>query len=346
MSESLGARLRQRRERQHIALATISEQTKIKVSLLEELERDDISHWPVGIFRRAFIRSYAHAIGLQPNDVLHEFLALHPDADGLPIDPLDALADGARTHARPPTRLRFLVGSALSSLSKGREAVSDKRGSTLNLTFDAGCDPIQEKLIETVEPAATQSFEVLENTVEDAVSEAAAAPTAVSPPVIAPAPFEPDLLATARLCMELSQADTTCAVESLLPETARILDAAGLIVWISDPQAAGLRPVMAHGYPSKMLAQLPTVPKDADNATAAAFRSAQTCVVKSGDRANGAVVIPLMTPGGCAGVLTVELKDGRERTEPVHALATIVAAQLARLMPDERSAEASSRKLA
>jgi len=62
MSESFGARLRQQRERQHIALATIAEQTKIKVSLLEGLERDDISYWPVGIFRRAFIRSYAHAI--------------------------------------------------------------------------------------------------------------------------------------------------------------------------------------------------------------------------------------------------------------------------------------------
>ena len=63
LPESFGARLRQRRERQHIALSTIAEQTKIKLSLLEALERDDVSHWPSGIFRRAFIRAYAHAIG-------------------------------------------------------------------------------------------------------------------------------------------------------------------------------------------------------------------------------------------------------------------------------------------
>ena len=62
MPESLGARLRQRREREQIALTTIAEQTKIKLSLLEGLERDDVSHWPAGIFRRAFIRAYAHAI--------------------------------------------------------------------------------------------------------------------------------------------------------------------------------------------------------------------------------------------------------------------------------------------
>src|SRR6266571_1621198 len=79
MSESFGARLRQQRERQQIALITIAEQTKIKLSLLDALERDDVSHWPAGIFRRAFIRAYAHAIGLEPDVVLREFLELYPD---------------------------------------------------------------------------------------------------------------------------------------------------------------------------------------------------------------------------------------------------------------------------
>ena len=76
MPDSFGARLRQQRERQQIALSSIAEQTKIKVSLLEELERDDLSHWPVGMFRRSFIRGYAQAIGLDPAPVLVEFLAL------------------------------------------------------------------------------------------------------------------------------------------------------------------------------------------------------------------------------------------------------------------------------
>ena len=57
MHQSLGGRLRERREQQQISLTTIAEQTKIKASLLEELERDDISHWPIGIFRRSFIRA-------------------------------------------------------------------------------------------------------------------------------------------------------------------------------------------------------------------------------------------------------------------------------------------------
>src|ERR1700747_1306512 len=79
MPDSFGARLRARREQQQVALSTIAEQTKIKVALLEALERDDVSHWPSGIFRRAFIRAYAHAIGLDPGVTLRDFLDLYPD---------------------------------------------------------------------------------------------------------------------------------------------------------------------------------------------------------------------------------------------------------------------------
>ena len=67
MPESFGARLRQQREARQIDLVAISEQTKIKLALLEALEHDDVSHWPSGIFRRAYIRAYAQFIGLDPD---------------------------------------------------------------------------------------------------------------------------------------------------------------------------------------------------------------------------------------------------------------------------------------
>ena len=59
-----GPRLRHERERREISLKSIADNTKISRSLLEALERDDVSRWPTGIFRRAFVRSYAEAIGL------------------------------------------------------------------------------------------------------------------------------------------------------------------------------------------------------------------------------------------------------------------------------------------
>src|SRR3954467_15364505 len=112
MPDSFGARMRETRERQQVALITIAEQTKIKLSLLEALERDDVSHWPSGIFRRAFIRAYAHAIGLKPHVVAPEFLEAYPAPVEVAATEAHASApDGARTSAGPPTRLRYLVGS-------------------------------------------------------------------------------------------------------------------------------------------------------------------------------------------------------------------------------------------
>jgi hypothetical protein len=307
MPESFGARLRQRRERQQIALTTIAEQTKISLALLEALERDDVSHWPAGIFRRAFIRAYAHAIGLEPDVVVREFLEFHPD----PIEVVAMVSaigpgvDGARVSTGPPTRLRYLVGAAIGSLSRLRLGVVQRRRS--------------------------------------AVEDLAAADRT---PVKALAPSEPDLLAAAHLCTELGRVDETREAAPLLQGAARILDAVGLIVWVWDLQATELRPALTYGYSDKVLAQLPRVGRDSDNATAAAFRSARTCVVKGSDLASGALVVPLMTPVGCVGVLALELQHGKEQSESVRALATIFAAQLARLIGAVRPAEAADRRLA
>ena len=305
MPESFGARLRRRREQQQIALTRIAEQTKIGLPLLEALERDDVSRWPAGIFRRAFIRAYAHAIGLEADVIVREFLELYPDPVEV-VTMASAIApggSGARASAGPPTRFRYIVGSAMGHLFRLRLGV------------------VQRRRI-AVEDLAVDDF----------------------PPVKAAA-AEPDLLAAARLCTELGRVHETHEVTPHLEEAARILQAVGLIVWVWDPQTTRLKPALAHGYSDKVLAQLPRVERDTDNATAAAFRLAQTCVVNSGDLASGALVVPLMTPTGCVGVLAIELRHGREQRESVRALATIFAAQLATSIA-ARPAEAADRRLA
>jgi helix-turn-helix protein len=78
-NESLCVRLRSERERRHIALSSISANTKISATLFESLERGDVSRWPSGIYRRSFIRAYAVAIGLDPDTVAREFLEQFPD---------------------------------------------------------------------------------------------------------------------------------------------------------------------------------------------------------------------------------------------------------------------------
>src|SRR5260370_35171727 len=73
-----GATLRDARARRGASLRQIANATKISVSVLEALERNDISHLPGGIFGRAFVRSYAIEVGLDPEAAIQEFIAQFP----------------------------------------------------------------------------------------------------------------------------------------------------------------------------------------------------------------------------------------------------------------------------
>jgi cytoskeleton protein RodZ len=75
LNEPLGFRLKSAREASGVALRDIAARTKISVSALEALERNDFSRLPGGIFSRAFVRSYAIAVGLDPETTVQEFLA-------------------------------------------------------------------------------------------------------------------------------------------------------------------------------------------------------------------------------------------------------------------------------
>lgn len=79
MSDTFGRRLRLERERRKISLISIADTTKINFTLLDALERDDLSRWPSGIFRRSFFKAYADAVGLEVGPLLREFAAAFPD---------------------------------------------------------------------------------------------------------------------------------------------------------------------------------------------------------------------------------------------------------------------------
>ena len=76
-----GAWLRREREHRGISLDAVAEQTKINVALLAGLERGDLTRWPTGIFRRAFVRSYAAAVGLDVDHVSSLFSQRFPEDD-------------------------------------------------------------------------------------------------------------------------------------------------------------------------------------------------------------------------------------------------------------------------
>ena len=73
-----GGKLRAARERRGVSLRQIANATKISVAVLEALERNDISRLPGGIFGRAFVRSYAVEVGLDPETTIQDFIAQFP----------------------------------------------------------------------------------------------------------------------------------------------------------------------------------------------------------------------------------------------------------------------------
>src|SRR3979409_1181848 len=78
VSSGFGQRLRDARARRGATLRPIANATKISVGVLEALERNDMSKLPGGIFGRAFVRSYAIEVGLDPEATIQDFIAQFP----------------------------------------------------------------------------------------------------------------------------------------------------------------------------------------------------------------------------------------------------------------------------
>lgn len=77
-ARTVGARLRDAREKRGVSLRQIANSTRISVMSLEALERSDLSRLPGGIFTRSFIRAYAQEVGLDPDRTIQDFIAELP----------------------------------------------------------------------------------------------------------------------------------------------------------------------------------------------------------------------------------------------------------------------------
>ena len=151
----------------------------------------------------------------------------------------------------------------------------------------------------------------------------------------------PDLRTTAELCTDFRRVSDRRDLLVLLERAAQLLNASGIIVWIGEPNGHELRPALGYGYPPQVLARMGSVPRDADNATAAAYRAGRMQTVEGKGGSTGALVAPLITAANCVGVIAAEVRSGSESSEPVQAVATILAAQVASIVAAAPPAEAT-----
>ena len=157
------------------------------------------------------------------------------------------------------------------------------------------------------------------------------------------APEGPNLQAAAVLCTDLGSVAVTEELPFLLKRAAELIDASGIIIWLTDRDGSSLRPVLAHGYSPHALARMGDIPRDSDNATAAAFRTADIQVVSDQPGEKGAIAAPLLAAAGCVGVMAAEVRNGGESHEPTRAVASIIAAQLTTLVGGSPPAAADAR---
>jgi hypothetical protein len=83
---------------------------------------------------------------------------------------------------------------------------------------------------------------------------------------------------------------------------------------------------------AKRDSRLGSIPREADNATADAWRTGEARTVAGDAMANGAIVAPMFGPDTCIGVLAAEVRHGREQDESTRAVTMMVAAQLAMVL--------------
>jgi len=139
-----------------------------------------------------------------------------------------------------------------------------------------------------------------------------------------------DLAAAADVCTSLARISDASALPGALAEAAAVLDARGIIVWMGAGEE--LFAVLAHGYDERFVARLGPIPRNAENATAEAWRSGQMRTVKSNVVSHGALATPLSGVSGCVGVFSAEVRHGREDDPSTRAVAAMIAAQLSSIV--------------
>lgn len=123
---AFGPELRRARERRGLSLEQIADWTKVAASLYAGLERNDLSRWPSGLFRRAFVRAYAETVGLDAEEVCRRFVQLFPEEGAAPQPAAGAPPAPAAPEPAEQPRLMLAVPAqpARATVSVWRRAAA------------------------------------------------------------------------------------------------------------------------------------------------------------------------------------------------------------------------------
>jgi|SRR5262245_10787588 len=266
----VGAKLRDARERRGVSLRQIANATKISIAALEALERNDISRLPGGIFSRAFVRSYAVEVGLDPEATIQEFIAQFPNDSVIAGHPTsDQIEDHQAVESERRTAGAFLwlavvsvplAGAVVYFATAGRPLI--RNASTPAAAATGG--PAEPQPAPVVPPTVPDSTPAPappapnQPTASPPVAPAAAS-SGVAAPAVAPAAARPQAstagatvpdatdrltaqLSATRPCWVTATVDGKRSIDRLLPAGAKMtIDAQReMVVTVGDAAAVAL----------------------------------------------------------------------------------------------------------
>src|SRR5262252_480593 len=106
---NFGASFRKARESKGISLDQVSHETRISTRFLAAIENEEFQVLPGGVFNRGFVRSFAEAVGLDPDQAVADYERLSSVTQ-----PNDVLASAT---AGPPKGERNLYPVAVAVLA-------------------------------------------------------------------------------------------------------------------------------------------------------------------------------------------------------------------------------------
>ena len=112
----VGTRLRDARLSRNLTLHDISRVTKISVRILESIDRDDLAAIPGDFFARAFLRAYAAEVGLDPVEIVGDYMKQLSPETVRPVEPQETTAPAAASQSYVGRLVLALAVCAMTGL--------------------------------------------------------------------------------------------------------------------------------------------------------------------------------------------------------------------------------------
>ena len=110
MDGDIGGRLRRAREHRGLSLRDAARRTKLSVPVIQAIERNDFARLPGGMFRKAYVRTLAIEVGLDPDEMAAGYCArFEPAIEPPPVPDRGVVLHDALVKQLTPSPQRSIV---------------------------------------------------------------------------------------------------------------------------------------------------------------------------------------------------------------------------------------------